>query len=70
MVVVEFCKISNGKYFGYSEHPDRRAAEQHATRELLRLGEDANDVAAAVAAAGYGSADASAHGYGVRIFAK
>lgn len=70
MVVVEFCKVSNGKYFGYSEHADRPAAERHATQELLRLGENAKNVAAAVAAAGYGCADSSANGYGVRIYDK
>lgn len=70
MVVVEFCKVSDAKSFGYSEHADRPAAERHATQELLRLGENASDVAAAVSAAGFSFADTRSNGYGVRIFDK
>lgn len=70
MVVVEFCKVSDGKSFGHSEHADRDSAERHATKELLRLGESRSDVAAAVSAAGYSFADTRANGYGVRIFDK
>ena len=68
MFIVEFQKISNGKYFGRSNHPDRPAAERHAVTELMRLGETEENARAAAAVADWGCADASAHGYGVRIF--
>lgn len=66
--ICEFQKISNGEYFGRTEQPSRHAAEQHALSVLTGLGEDREDVLAAVAAAGYGCADTSSDGYGVRIF--
>lgn len=68
MFIVEFQKISNAKFFGRSSHPDRAAAERHAVAELVRLGETEENARAAAAAADWGCADASAHGYGVRIF--
>ncbi|MUL61232.1 hypothetical protein B5P44_01365 [Mycobacterium sp. CBMA 213] len=68
MFVCEFQKISNGRYFGRSEHPDRTAAEKHATTELIGFGEDPVDVRNAVAVASVACADTSADGYGVRIF--
>jgi hypothetical protein len=68
MFVCEFQKISNGEYFGRSEHASRQDAERHATTELIRLGEAAEEVRSAVSVAGWGCADVSADGYGVRIF--
>ncbi len=67
MFICEFQKISNGEYFGRSAHPSRQAAEQHAITELRKLGEEEQDILSAVAAAGYGCADTSHTGYGVRI---
>ncbi|MFA5711642.1 hypothetical protein [Mycolicibacterium sp.] len=69
MFVCEFQKVSSGEFFGRSQHPSRHAAEQHAIAELRKLGEAEQDILSAVAAAGYGCADTSHTGYGVRIFA-
>jgi len=66
----EFYSISSGKYFGLVEHPNRAAAETYATAELIGFGEAESDARAAAAAANWSCADASAHGYGVRIFEK
>lgn len=68
MIVCEFQSISSGRYFGRTEHPSREAAEDHAVKALIALGESEYDARAAASMAGYGCADASAHGYGVRIF--
>lgn len=68
MFVCEFQNIRNSQYFGLQRFPDRAAAEAYATTELLRLGEHPDNVASAVAVAGWGCADTSADGYGVRIF--
>jgi hypothetical protein len=66
----EFYSISSGKYFGLVEHPSREAAEKYATTELIGFGESELDARAAAAMANFSCADASAHGYGVRIFEK
>lgn len=68
MFICEFQRISDGTYFGRSQHASRQAAEQHAIAELTRLGEDRQDILDAVALAGVSCADTSANGYGVRIF--
>ena len=68
MFVCEFQSISSGKYFGRTEHPSREAAEEYAFKALIALGEAESDARSAASMAGYGCADASAHGYGVRIF--
>ena len=66
----EFYSISSGKYFGLVEHLDRAAAEKYAVAELIGFGEAESDARAAAAAANWSCADASAHGYAVRIFEK
>lgn len=68
MFVCEFQSISSGEYFGRSEHPTRIAAEEHAVKALIALGESEEDARSAASVANYGCADASVHGYGVRIF--
>ena len=68
MFICEFQRISNREHFGKAEFPDRPAAEKYAIAELTKLGEDPENIRAAVAVAGYGCADTSAFGYGVRIF--
>lgn len=68
MHVCELQSISSERYFGRTEHPTRQAAENYAVKALLALGESEEDARSAASMAGYGCADASAHGYGVRIF--
>ncbi len=68
MFVCEFQSINSGRYFGRSEHPSRQAAEEYAFKALIALGEKESDARSAASMAGYGCADASAFGYGVRIF--
>jgi hypothetical protein len=70
MFICEFHKISNGHYFGRTEHPRRTEAEQHALAELTKLGESEEDIRSAITIAGYGCADTRYDGYGVRIFEK
>jgi len=67
MFVCEFQNARGGAYFGRSEHPDRATAEQHATMQLIALGEDPADVRRAVSLAGHACADTRSGGYGVRI---
>lgn len=68
MFLVEFQDISSGRYFGLAEHPSRESAERSAVAELIRLGESESDARAAASIANWTCADASAHGYAVRIF--
>ena len=70
MFCIEFQEISSGRYFGLTEKPSRDDAERYAVAELMALGESESNARAAAAAAGWTCADASAHGYGVRIFEK
>ena len=67
MFVSEFQSIRSGEYFGRAEHPSRQVAEQYAVKALIALGESESDALSA-AMAGWGCADASWDGYGVRIF--
>ena len=68
MFVCEFQKLSDESPFGLSTYPSREAAEEHAVAELIHLGEANPDARSAAAMAGWGCADASWDGYGVRIF--
>jgi len=68
MFVSEFQSIRSGEYFGRAEHPSRQAAEAYAVKALIALGEAESDAHSAASMAGWGCADASAHGYGARIF--
>ena len=68
MFVSEFQSIRSGQYFGRVEHPSRQVAEQYAVKALIALGEAESDALSAASMASRGCADASAHGYGVRIF--
>ena len=68
MFVSEFQSIRSGEYFGRAEHPSRQAAEEYAVKAMIRLGEAESDARSAAAMAGWGCADASWDGYGVRIF--
>lgn len=68
MFVCEFQNISSGEYFGLTTHPTRQAAEEHAVKALVALGETEADARSAAGMASWGCADTSAFGYGVRIF--
>ena len=68
MFVSEFQSIRSGEFFGRAEHPSRQVAEENAVKALIALGESESDAQAAASMASWGCADASAHGYGVRIF--
>lgn len=68
MFYTEFQRIRDGIYFGLKRHPSRESAEAFAVEELVRLGEARSDAVEAASMAGWSCADASAHGYGVRIF--
>lgn len=68
MFVSEFQSIRSGEYFGRAEHPSRAVAEENAVKALIALGELESDARSAASMAGWTCADASAHGYGVRIF--
>ena len=68
MFVSEFQSIRSGESFGRAEHPSRQAAEAYAVKAMIHLGESESDARSAAAMAGWGCADASWDGYGVRIF--
>lgn len=70
MFISEFYSISSETYFGLTEHPDRASAEKYAVAKLIGLGESESDARSAAALANNYCADASAHGYAVRIFEK
>lgn len=66
--VSEFQNISNGEYFGRVEHVSREAAEAYAVAKLVGFGEAESDARSAASMANWTCADASAHGFAVRIF--
>ena len=66
--VSEFQNIRNGEYFGRAEHVSREAAEAYAVANLMSFGEAESDARSAASIANETLADASAHGFAVRIF--